>query len=91
MAKTTYTTQKRPVEQYEHKGKQRVNNPPVGLVDAESEAAEGRKTAKYLDEEAIQVCYGTVSLPFKPGKHSRVGVKIVDDRGIESLKIIPVK
>ena len=90
MAKITYTTQKRPVEQYEHKGKQRVNNPPVGLVDAGSEAAEGRKTTKDIDEEAIQACYGTVSLPFKPGKHSRVGVKIVDDRGIESLKIMEV-
>jgi hypothetical protein len=31
MAKITYTTKKRPVEQYEHKGKQRANNPPVGL------------------------------------------------------------
>ena len=44
-----------------------------------------------IDEEAIQAYYGTVSLPFQLGKHSRVGVKIVDDRGIESLKIIPVE
>jgi adenine-specific DNA-methyltransferase len=29
-----------------------------------------------------------VSLPFAPGKHGRVAVKIVDDRGIESLKIL---
>ncbi len=43
-----------------------------------------------IDEEAIQAYSGTVSLPFKLGAHSRVGVKIVDDRGIESLKIIPV-
>jgi adenine-specific DNA-methyltransferase len=43
-----------------------------------------------IDEEAIQAYYGTSSLPFKLGKHNRVGVKIVDDRGIESLKIIPV-
>lgn len=40
-------TDKRPVEQYEHKGKQRVNNPPVGLVDASTDAAEGRKTYAY--------------------------------------------
>jgi adenine-specific DNA-methyltransferase len=44
-----------------------------------------------IDEEAIQAYYGTASLPFKLGKHSRVGVKIVDDRGIESLKIIPIE
>ena len=31
-----------------------------------------------------------VSLPFEMGEHQRVAVKIVDDRGIESLKIIRV-
>jgi len=31
-----------------------------------------------------------VSLPFEPGKHKRIAVKIVDDRGIESLRIIDV-
>jgi len=29
-----------------------------------------------------------VSLPFKAGENRRVAVKIVDDRGIESLKIM---
>jgi adenine-specific DNA-methyltransferase len=29
-----------------------------------------------------------VSLPFEAGDHRRVAVKIVDDRGIESLKIM---
>ena len=29
-----------------------------------------------------------VSLPFEAGKHKRVAVKIVDDRGIESLKLL---
>jgi adenine-specific DNA-methyltransferase len=41
------TKKKRPVEQYEHKAKQRKNNPPVGLVDAKSDAAEGKKTYAY--------------------------------------------
>ena len=31
---------------------------------------------------------GTVSLPFEAGEHGRAAVKIVDDRGIESLKIV---
>jgi adenine-specific DNA-methyltransferase len=31
-----------------------------------------------------------VSLPFAPGKNGRVAVKIVDDRGIESLKILEI-
>ncbi len=39
-----------------------------------------------IDEEKIEAFGGTVSLPFIPGKN--VGVKIVDARGIESLKII---
>lgn len=39
-----------------------------------------------IDEEKIQAFYGTQSLPFAPGK--AVAVKIIDARGIESLKII---
>jgi adenine-specific DNA-methyltransferase len=44
-----------------------------------------------IDEERIQAYRGTVSLPFAPGDHKRVAVKIVDDRGIESLKIVEIK
>jgi hypothetical protein len=29
--------------------------------------------------------------PFEPGDNRKVAVKIVDDRGIESLKIIPLE
>jgi adenine-specific DNA-methyltransferase len=43
-----------------------------------------------IDSERIEAYRGTVSLPFEAGAHKRVAVKIVDDRGIESLKIIPV-
>ncbi len=41
-----------------------------------------------IDEELIEAYRGTVSLPFEPGEHKRVAVKIVDDRGIESLKLL---
>ncbi len=34
----------------------------------------------------IKAFRGTNSLPFDPGKH--IELKIIDDRGIESLKII---
>lgn len=44
-----------------------------------------------IDEELIEKYKGNVSLPFKLGKNKQIGVKIVDDRGIESLKIIKVK
>ena len=33
----------KPIEQYEHKGKQRVNNPPVGLVDSQTDNGGPRK------------------------------------------------
>ena len=41
-----------------------------------------------IDEELIEAYRGAVSLPFEPGDHKRVAVKIIDDRGIESLKIV---
>jgi adenine-specific DNA-methyltransferase len=41
-----------------------------------------------IDEELIEAYRGTVSLPFERGQHGRVAVKIVDDRGIESLRIV---
>jgi len=43
-----------------------------------------------IDEERIEAYRGTVSLPFAPGAHRRIAVKIVDDRGIESLKVLEV-
>lgn len=44
-----------------------------------------------IDESLIEAYRGTTSLPFEPGEHRRVAVKIVDDRGIESLKIVEVE
>lgn len=43
-----------------------------------------------IDEELVESYRGTVSLPFEPGEHRRLAVKIVDDRGIESLKVMEV-
>jgi adenine-specific DNA-methyltransferase len=44
-----------------------------------------------LNEELLTQFHGTVSLPFEAGDNRKVAVKIVDDRGIESLKIIPLE
>lgn len=41
-----------------------------------------------LNEELLEKFHGTVSLPFTPGDNQCVAVKIVDDRGIESLKVM---
>ena len=41
-----------------------------------------------LDDAKLRAYQGTVSLPFEPGQNRRVAVEIVDDRGIESLKVL---
>ncbi len=41
-----------------------------------------------LDADLLNKFHGTLSLPFDAGEHKRIAVKIVDDRGIESLKIV---
>ncbi len=41
-----------------------------------------------LDEELINKYSGTRSIPFEAGKNKRVAVKIVDDRGIESIRLV---
>lgn len=43
-----------------------------------------------LNEDLLGQFHGTVSLPFEAGDNRKIAVKIVDDRGIESLKVIPL-
>jgi len=43
-----------------------------------------------IDDQLIEAYRGTESLPFEMGENQRVAVKIIDDRGIESLKIITI-
>lgn len=58
--------------------------PMVGAKEGWATLAKNLKAE--IDEEKIEAFGGTVSLPFKAGKN--VAVKIIDARGIESLKII---
>jgi adenine-specific DNA-methyltransferase len=44
-----------------------------------------------IDPELIEAYRGTRSLPFEAGEYKRVAVKVIDDRGIESLKVVEVK
>jgi adenine-specific DNA-methyltransferase len=41
-----------------------------------------------INPNLVGAYVGTTSLPFVTGRHKRAAVKIIDDRGIESLKII---
>lgn len=60
--------------------------PMAGPKDGWARLAKNLKAE--IDEDLIEAYRGTVSLPFESGKYKRVAVKIVDDRGIESLKIV---
>lgn len=59
------------------------------LADTEQTWGKLKRNLKAeLDQEKMQAFFGSVSLPFKPGK--KIAVKIIDNRGIESLKIVEV-
>ena len=60
--------------------------PMAGAKDGWAKLARSLKAE--IDETRMAAYRGTVSLPFERGKHGRAAVKIVDDRGVESLKIV---
>ena len=60
--------------------------PMSGTKDGWARLARNLKAE--IDNELIEAYRGTVSLPFESGEYNRIAVKIVDDRGIESLRII---
>lgn len=59
--------------------------------DEEGWAKLARNLKAEIDAELIEAYRGTISLPFEPGKHKRVAIKVIDDRGIESLKVVDIK
>ena len=63
--------------------------PMAGARDGWARLARNLKAE--IDTDLIEAYRGTVSLPFEAGEHGRVAVKIVDDRGIESLKVVEVQ
>ncbi|MGC2170951.1 MAG: DNA methyltransferase [Candidatus Sulfotelmatobacter sp.] len=44
-----------------------------------------------IDPDLIEAYRKTISLPFDPGEYKRIALKVIDDRGIESLKVVEVK
>ena len=58
--------------------------------EGEGWARLARNLKAEIDEELIEAYRGTVSLPFEREVRPKVAVKIVDDRGIESLRILEV-
>jgi len=60
--------------------------PMAGTGDGWDKLAKNLKAE--IDEERIESFKGTISLPFEAG--SAIAVKIIDDRGIESLRVLTV-
>ncbi len=60
--------------------------PMAGAKDGWARLARNLKAE--IDPDRVEKYRGTESLPFDAGEHGRAAVKIVDDRGIESLKIV---
>ena len=60
--------------------------PMPSKKDGWAKLARNLKSA--VDEDLIEAYRDTVSLQFEVGEHSRIAVKIVDDRGVESMKIV---
>ncbi|NUN99348.1 MAG: site-specific DNA-methyltransferase [Saprospiraceae bacterium] len=59
------------------------------MADAKSGWASLAKTlAAELDQELIEAYRGTESLPFELGEHRQVAVKVIDKRGVESVRIL---
>ena len=63
--------------------------PMAGAKDGWAKLARSLKAE--IDASRMEAYRGTVSLPFEPGEHRRAAVKIVDDRGVESLKIVELE
>ena len=59
--------------------------PMAGESDGWAKLAKSLKSE--IDENLIEKYRGTKSLPFNKGKNEKIAIKIIDDRGIESLKI----
>ena len=60
--------------------------PMAGRNDGWAKLAKSLKAE--IDATRMAAYRGTVSLPFEAGEHLRAAVKIVDDLGVESLKIV---
>jgi len=62
------------------------------IADADGGWARLAKNLKAeINPDLVEAYRGTVSLPFEPGEFKRIAVKVIDDRGIESLKVVEVK
>ncbi|HSN75704.1 MAG TPA: hypothetical protein VL334_11555 [Anaerolineae bacterium] len=74
MAHPHRTTPNRSTGDYRHDQARRKNNPPVGT----------------FNDDLFDQLTGRVSLPFEPGEHRRIAVKVIDQRGNEVMRVVGV-
>ena len=60
--------------------------PMAGATDGWARLARNLKAE--INEDLLEAYRGTMSLPFEMGENRCIAVKIIDDRGIESLKVV---
>jgi adenine-specific DNA-methyltransferase len=60
-------------------------------ADDEGWAKLARNLKAEIDPDLMETYRKTISLPFELGDFKRIAVKVIDDRGIESLKVVEVK
>lgn len=54
---------KRPIENYPHSGKERLNNPPIGLVTPDTDQDVAKKTYAYDPRLDLQLAWGNKAEP----------------------------
>jgi len=67
---------KKPIEQYDHRGKKRVNNPPVGLVTPGIERPQRFIRADSMPLLRHDSYYTTLYLLSAPGRSAEMNIKL---------------
>ena len=89
MARKKKPESSRPIESYEHKGRERLNNPPVGLVTPETDPDAGQKTCAYdphLDPLVMSGRFSTALPLMDPGDISLRDIDRLDAQLFERFE-----
>ena len=88
------TPRKRNIENYAHKGKERVNNPPVGLVTPQTDRDAGHRGQAVLDTRVLCLYLGRTVPGFTSGvwfRLCRIGGMVRSGEPISSLRLLDVR
>jgi len=87
--KTQTELNKRPIESYEHRDKERVNNPPVGLVTPETDPDAGDKKKTYAYDPHLDpqlVWAGKVQMIYIDPPYGSNFQPFIDKRGVKDRR-----